>query len=135
MAPLNCTSFQPRHFLFMLPAAVTPAERTAITESARSLTDRGYVYIASPEERTMEDRGAIRYLPLHLEMLPCFGSVTAVCVLRDETLAEAARQAYPNTEVMVVDPLGGHHVNEADKATSSWVATSDRGMSGVSQAA
>lgn len=88
----------------MLPGFLTEAEKNAVIETARGLTAHGYVYIASPAEGTMEDRENIRFLPLNLENLPCFGAVTAVCVVKDETIAIAAREAYPGTEVIVIDP-------------------------------
>lgn len=114
----------------MLPANATEAERQAVIASARTLLPRGYVYVASPAEPTMEDRDDIRFMPLNLEALPCFGDVTAVCVVRDQTIAIAARDAYPRTEVMVIDPLA---VEKAEKPAASWLAAS--GSDEVSQAA
>ena len=135
MAPLNRTPSLPRHFLFMLPASATQAELDAITESARRLVALGYVYIASPKEKTMEDRDEIRYLPLNVDVLPCFGAVTAVCVVRDEALAQAAREAYPGTQVMVVDPRADQRADGADKPAASWLARQAGLQAGISQAA
>ena len=105
----------------MLPATATSHDRSTVEQSARRLTSSGYVYIASPEEKTMEDREEIRYMPLHLEMLPCFGSITAVCVVRDESLADAARAAYPGTEVLVIDPAAT--LTAGDEATAEMPAS------------
>lgn len=132
MAPLNTTSAFPCHFLFMLPAGATDAERLAVIESARTLIPRGYVYVASPAEPIMEDRDEIRFMPLNVEALPCFADVTAVCVVRDQTIAIAARQAYPRTEVIVIDPLAMEKADE-DKPVTAWVGA--HGSGDVSQAA
>ncbi|MGV3663613.1 MAG: hypothetical protein ACO1TE_25815 [Prosthecobacter sp.] len=125
MAPLNTTSILPRHFLFLLPATATEAERQAVIESARTLLPRGYVYVASPAEPTMEDRENIRFMPLNLKALPSFGDVTAVCVVRDQTIAIAARDAYPRTEVTVIDPLARETPEVIDRPVASWLAGSD----------
>lgn len=113
----------------MLPASATEAELQAITEAARRLVTLGYVYIASPAEKTMEDRDEIRYLPLNVDLLPCFGAVTAVCVLRDESLAQAARQTYPGTEVMVLQSLADESEISGGKPASAWVGGSPVGIS------
>lgn len=106
----------------MLPANATEAERLAVIESARTLLPRGYVYVASPAEPTMEDRDEIRFMPLNLQALPCFADVTAVCVVRDQTIAIAARQAYPRTEVMVIDPLAVE-APEVERPAAAWRGT------------
>ena len=94
----------PQNFLFMLPADTTPAEQEVIVNLARRLTAMGYVYIASAHEKTMEDREDIRFMPFHRDLLPSFGEMAGVFVVRDQNIAAAARQAYPNAHVLVIDP-------------------------------
>ncbi len=115
----------------MLPANASEAEREAVIESARTLLSRGYVYVASPAEPTMEDREEIRFMPLNVAALPCFADVTAVCVVRDQTIAVAARLAYPRTEVMVIDPLAVEK-EVSERPAPAWMGT---GGDEVSQAA
>ncbi len=111
----------------MLPASATEAEKNAVIETARGLTALGYVYIASPTESTMEDRENIRFLPLNVEVLPCFGAVTAVCVVRDEAIAAAARDAYPDTEVIVIDPAVVPEEEASERPlVPEWLSTSSR---------
>lgn len=93
-----------QNFLFMLPADTSPAEQEVIVNLARRLTAMGYVYIASAHEKTMEDREDIRFMPFHQDLLPSFGEMTGVFVVRDQSIASAARQAYPNAHVLVIDP-------------------------------
>lgn len=93
-----------QNFLFMLPADTTPAEQEVIVNLARRLTAMGYVYIASAHEKTMEDREDIRFMPFHRDLLPSFGEMAGVFVVRDAGIAAAARAAYPQAHVLVIDP-------------------------------
>lgn len=88
----------------MLPASTTQAEQNFVIDAAQELTSLGYVYIASARESAMEDRDGIRFLPLDVDMLPCFGAVTGVFVVRDQSIARAAQAAYPDATVVVIDP-------------------------------
>jgi hypothetical protein len=92
------------NFLFMLPFTTTRAEQEIIMNLARRLTSLGYVYIASAHECTMEDREEIRFMPLHCEMLPAFGTLTGVFVVKDADIASVARDTYPDAHVLVIDP-------------------------------
>lgn len=94
----------PHHFLFMLPDSATPAEQDHVVEAAKELTSMGYVYVASAQERTMEDRDNIRFMPLRPDDLPRFGAVSGVMVVRDQSMAQAAQEAYPGAKVFVIDP-------------------------------
>lgn len=99
------TASQTLHnFLFMVPASTTEAEQEIIVSLARRLTSLGYVYIASAHEGCMVDREDIRFMPLHEELLPSFGLLTGVFVVKDPAIASAARQAYPGTHVLMLDP-------------------------------
>lgn len=105
MAPYSATAIsQTRHFLYLLPSDTTEWELEVVVNSARRLTERGHVYIASAHTNTMEDSEGIRFMPLSGDVLPSFTSVTSVCVLRDQSLAQKARRAYPGLEVLVFDP-------------------------------
>lgn len=109
------SSSQPHHFLFLLPDSTTPAEKEVVVNAAKHLTSLGYVYVASPDEKTMADRENIRFMPLKLHRLPCFGTVTSVMIVRDRHLALAAQEAYPRTRVTVFDPAQAtlaHELNE-----------------------
>ncbi|TDU81528.1 hypothetical protein EI77_00838 [Prosthecobacter fusiformis] len=88
----------------MLPATTTSSEQEVIVNLARRLTTLGYVYIASAHERTMEDREDIRFMPFHQDLLPSFGVMAGVFVVRDQNIASAAREAYPEAHVLVIDP-------------------------------
>lgn len=93
------------NFLFMLPACTTPAEQEVIVDLARRLTALGFVYIATPHVETMTDREDIRFMPFHRDMLPSFGTMTGVFVVRDQVIAAAAQTAYPEAHVLIVDPV------------------------------
>lgn len=93
------------NFLFMVPASTTAAEQEIIINFARRLTALGYVYIASAHESTMVDREDIRFMPFHSDMLPAFGTMTGVFVVRDQVIAAAAQEAYPDSHVLVIDPV------------------------------
>ncbi|MBB5037628.1 hypothetical protein [Prosthecobacter dejongeii] len=95
---------QLHNFLFMLPASTTAAEQEIIVSLARRMTALGYVYIASAHEGTMVDREDIRFMPLHEDMLPSFGVMAAVFIVRDQRIACAAREVYPDAHVLVIDP-------------------------------
>ncbi len=103
--PATATAAPVLHnFLFMLPASTTPAEQEVMVNLARRLTTMGYVYIASALESTMEDREDIRFMPFHVDLLPSFGAMTGVFIVRDQSIATAARETYPEAHVLVVDP-------------------------------
>lgn len=92
------------NFLFMVPATAGKAEQDIIVNLARKLTSMGYVYMASAHEVTMSDREDIRFMPLHEESPPCFGTLTAVFVVKDASIVEAARAAYPDAHVLLLNP-------------------------------
>jgi len=92
------------NFLFMLPATTTAAEQKIVTQLAHRLTTFGYVYIASAQECTMTDRDDIRFMPLHRDLLPSFGSMTSVFVVNDPEIAQAAKETYPEAQVLILDP-------------------------------
>lgn len=93
-----------QNFLFMLPVDTTPAEQEVIVNLARRLTTMGYVYIASAHQQMMEDREDIRFMPFHRDLLPSFGIMAGVFIVRDQSIASAAREAYPDAHVLVIDP-------------------------------
>lgn len=99
----------PHQFLFLLPETTTPDEVEIVEAAARKLIPLGYVYIASPHERTMEDRGGVRFLPLKMHRLPCFGSLTSVMIVRDRHLSLAAQETYPEAQIIVFDPARAPH--------------------------
>jgi hypothetical protein len=99
----------PHHFLFLLPETTTPAEVEIVEAAARKLTPLGYVYIASPHEPTMADRGGVRFMPLRMHRLPCFGSLTGVMIVRDRHLMLAAQETYPEAQIIVFDPARAPH--------------------------
>lgn len=99
----------PHQFLFLLPETTTPDEVEIVEAAARKLIPLGYVYIASPHEPTMEDRGGIRFLPLRPHRLPCFGTLTGVMIVRDRHLMLAAQETYPEAQVIVFDPARAPH--------------------------
>ncbi|GAA5141388.1 hypothetical protein GCM10023213_25420 [Prosthecobacter algae] len=101
---MNAPSPTLHNFLFMLPASTTGAEQEIIVNLARRLTSLGYVYIASAHEGTMVDREDIRFMPLHEDMLPSFGALTGVFVVRDAGIAAAAQDHYPAAHVLMIDP-------------------------------
>lgn len=94
----------PKHYLFILPEAITLEEQQEVAQAATALASDGYVYLASAHVKTMEDRDNIRFMPLHADRMPSFGEVTGVLVARDRDLARAARDTYRNTPVMVFEP-------------------------------
>ena len=98
------TLTQPLHFLFLLPDTTTSSEQEVVVKAAKELTSLGYVYIASPNEKTMADRDNIRFMPLRQQQLPCFGSVTSVMIVRDRQLALTAQEMYPDSHITVFDP-------------------------------
>ena len=113
-APLAMTArpaLQPaltlRNFLFILPQAATEEEHALIEAIATTVSGMGFVYVASADQPTMEDRGAIRYLPFRAGHFPSFGKVDAVFVLRDREVASAALAEYPCAEAFVVDHQAG----------------------------
>ncbi len=97
-------SLAPKHYLFMLPEMITLEEQNEVAQAAKALLTEGYVYLISPHEKTVEDRDEIRYMPLRRDSLPCFGEVSGVLVARDQSLAQAAKQAYRDAPVMVFEP-------------------------------
>jgi hypothetical protein len=96
-------SRSPQHFLFMLPHSATPAEQEHVVKAAKELSSRGYVYVVSAHERTMEDRDNVRFMPLRSGDLPRFGAVSTVMVVKDRTMVPAVEQAYPDAKVLVFE--------------------------------
>lgn len=71
---------------------------------ADSMASVGYVYIASVDQTTVEDRGQVRYLPYHPGQFPSFGQVRAVFVLRDRAVALAALAEYSDAAGYLLEP-------------------------------
>jgi len=94
----------------MLPSPTTAAEQEQIEKAAKQLASDGYVYVASAQQRTMEDRDEIRFMPLRHDDLPRFGAVTSVIIAKDRVMAGAAEKAYPGAKVIVIDPADAPHV-------------------------
>lgn len=105
----SLTPSRPHHFLFLLPESTTSEEAEIVETAARKLTSLGYVYVASPHQPTMEDRAGVRFMPLRLHRLPCFGAVTGVMIVRDRHLTLAAQEAYPEAQIIAFDPAGAPH--------------------------
>ncbi len=111
------------NFLFLLPECTRGEEESRIATSARELTEMGYVYVASSRVREIEDREGIRFLPLNEDLLPAFGAVTGVFVVRDGALAHAAHQAYPEAQVFVIDPRqAGKAAVSAERPEQPWLS-------------
>ena len=75
----------------------------------------------------MVDREDIRFMPLHQEMLPSFGLLTAVFVVKDQAIANAAREAYPEAHVLMIDPVRVEEdlpEYQPEKVIASWPAAS-----------
>lgn len=94
----------PKHYLFILPEAITLDEQHEVVQAASRLAEEGYVYLASAHVKTMEDRDNIRFMPLHTDRMPCFGEVSGVLVARDRELARTAKEVYRDAPVMVFEP-------------------------------
>jgi hypothetical protein len=94
----------PKHYLFILPEAISLDEQHEVVQTASKLAEEGYVYLASAHVKTMEDRDNLRFMPLHTDRLPCFGEVSGVLVARDQELARAAKEVYRDAPVMVFEP-------------------------------
>lgn len=94
----------PAHFLFIMPRAATQEEHALIFTIANSMTGMGYVYIASADHTTVEDRGQIRYLPFREGSFPSFGRVHSVFVLRDRMVATQALNEYRGAEGFLLEP-------------------------------
>ncbi|MDZ4287503.1 MAG: hypothetical protein U0984_06075 [Prosthecobacter sp.] len=94
----------PRNFLFILPHRATPEDHALIFTIASSMTGLGYVYVASADQATMEDKGQIRYLPFRTGQFPSFGVINAVFVLRDREVATAALAEYRGAEAFLLEP-------------------------------
>lgn len=92
-----------QNFLFMLPATTTDAERKMVLSFARRLTAVGEVYVACAHASVLESREGLRFMPLCHEQLPVFAIPTAVFVVQDQHIADAARNAYPGAHVLVID--------------------------------
>lgn len=113
----------PQNFLFMVPSSVGGAELEIIFGLARKFTSLGYVYIASAHEKSMVDREDIRFMPLHEAQLPAFGELTAVFVVKDQTVVEHAKQAYPDAHVLLLNPVRvAEELEEydAENVVASW---------------
>ena len=85
----------PKHYLFILPEAISLDEQHEVVQAASKLAEEGYVYLASAHVKTMEDRDNIRFMPLHTDRMPCFGGVSGVLVVRDrveETRSGSSRR-------------------------------------------
>ena len=125
---MNTSAFSqlPKHYLFILPEAITLDEQHEVAQAARALLTEGYVYLISPHEKTVEDRYEIRYMPLRRDSLPCFGEVSGVLVARDQSLALAAKQVYQDAPVMVFDlgqlleSVSGGRATEPAEVTPVW---------------
>lgn len=94
----------PKHYLFILPEAISLDEQHEVVQAASKLAEEGYVYLASAHVKTMEDRDNLRFMPLHADRLPCFGEVSGVLVARDQELARTAKEVYRDAPVMVFEP-------------------------------
>lgn len=94
----------PKHYLFILPEAISLDEQHEVVQAASKLAEEGYVYLASAHVKTMEDRDNIRFMPLHTDRMPCFGEVSGVLVARDRDLARSAKEVYRDAPVMVFEP-------------------------------
>ncbi|QIF00404.1 hypothetical protein [Roseimicrobium sp. ORNL1] len=94
----------PKHYLFILSAAITLDEQHEVVQAASKLAEEGYVYLASAHVKTMEDRDNIRFMPLHTDRMPSFGEVSGVLVARDRELARTAKEVYRGAPVMVFEP-------------------------------
>lgn len=90
-------------FLFMLPASATEAERKMVLGFARRLALVGEVYVACAQSALPEDREGLRFMPLQQDLLTPCTLPTAIFVIHDEHIAEAARQAYPDARVLMID--------------------------------
>jgi hypothetical protein len=75
-----------------------------IATLAQSMTGLGFVYVASIDQTTMEDRGQVRYLPFHSDHFPAFGQVDMVFVLRDRQVAGEALKEYQGAQAYVLEP-------------------------------
>ena len=135
----SANSTIPHHFLFMLPATATPADQDHVVKAAKELTSMGYVYVASAHERTMEDRDNVRFMPLKNDDLPRFGSLAGVMIVRDQEMARVAQEAYPDANVLVIDPSpAAEKAPEASRPARRTAATAWHPLmtgSGVPQAA
>jgi hypothetical protein len=116
----------PKHYLFILPEAITLDEQQEVVQAASRLAEEGYVYMASAHVKTMEDRDNIRFMPLHTDRMPCFGEVSGVLVARDQELARTAKEVYRDAPVMVFEPgvalesVSGGRATESVEATPAW---------------
>lgn len=84
----------PKHYLFILPKAISLDEQHEVVQAASKLAEEGYVYLASAHVKSMEDRDNIHFMPLHRDRMPCFGEVSGVLVARDQELAQSAKEVY-----------------------------------------
>ncbi len=112
LSTMNTTALSrsPQHFLFVLPPSATPAEQERVVKAAKQLTSTGYVYVASANERAMEDRDSIRFMPLRTGDLPRFGTVSTVMIVKERGMVQAAEAAYPNAKVLVFDVADTQHI-------------------------
>lgn len=122
-------SLAPKHYLFILPEAITLDEQHEVVQAASKLAEEGYVYLASAHVKTMEDRDNLRFMPLHTDRLPCFGEVAGVLVARDRELARTAKEVYRGAPVMVFEPgveledvSGGDRDFERAESAPAWKA-------------
>jgi hypothetical protein len=102
-APALQTVQTPRNFLFIVPTPATAEDHALVEAIATTMSSMGYVYVASADQRLVEDRGAIRYLPFRAGHFPSFGTLDAIFVLRDREVANAALAEYPAAEAFVLD--------------------------------
>jgi hypothetical protein len=108
----------PQHFLFMLPHSATPAEQEHVVKAAKELSSRGYVYVASAHEHTMEDRDNVRFMPLRSDDLPRFGTVSTVMIVKDRAMIQAAEAAYPQAKVLVFEAVDSQQVVGYEQRTA-----------------
>lgn len=93
-----------KNYLFIVPCQLGDFEKAILQATAKRMSQFGYVYVADVSQSTMEDRDNVRYMPLHLGRLPCFGSVESVIVFHDEGLIEEAAGTYPGARFFVLNP-------------------------------
>jgi hypothetical protein len=97
----------PRNILLLSAgdgSAANPASDESLNSVAEWLTQYGYVYVARAGQKTMEDDAAgVRYMPLHRDALPPFGSLAMVVVFDNLALVQEAQEHYANTLIVFVE--------------------------------
>lgn len=73
-----------------------------VTALARQFNHDGFAYVASLQQKEMEDdQDGVRYLPLRSN-LPSFGLMTAVIVIGDPAWVACAADAYPDADIFLL---------------------------------